>query len=101
MSDNKALVQIAVDGKRRKVGLREEFHLKVVELTVEDERDEEVAFIEIRRQPDNEISVTVYGKGTEAPLFQEVVRRGKDRRRQDAGHPPKLSVLDMPVAEGA
>jgi hypothetical protein len=99
VSDNKALVTINIDGKNRKFGVRDEMRL-ALEMNVEDEHDREVAMIEIRRQPDNEITVKIYGRGTE-PLFEQVVRRGKDRRRADHGYPSKLPVADIPVAKGA
>lgn len=99
MSENKALFTLFIDGKQRKFGIRNDMRFGL-EMLFEDEHDRVVAYVEMRRQPDNELVLKVYGQGDEV-LFEQVMRRGKDRRRADVGVAPVKSFPDIDVAKGA
>lgn len=76
-------------------------HPTCIELRVSDDHQQQVAFVEVRRQPDNTISLAVWGTGDE-PLYEAIVKQGADVvRAQTKGGNPKGPVLDLPIAVGA
>jgi hypothetical protein len=97
-TQNKMTLHITCDGRQRAYGARMHFDLRV-----HDEQGREVALVEFRRQPDNEISMHVYGVPEKhEALWERVLRRGKDRRRHDHGGTAKLPVNEnLEAADGA
>jgi len=95
-ASNKMHVHGFADGRKFQFGPKLAFEAQVL-----DEHQRCVAHFEIRRQPDNEITLSVYGSGEDL-LYEAVVKRGADRRRVERGTEPKERVrTDVGVAPDA